>query len=135
MSKILGIAMVAAVTLAAVPASRAAEMNSMQGKWSTWGCHVAWFDIGKNKVNYYSMEQKLPNNLVATHDAKISENGGKLDVNYKYRSSDYKYIYDVKSNDKLILDRLLVDDNVVFNRHESNSQFKDRDTSRCAPSA
>ena len=135
MSKILGIALVTAVTLGAIPASQAADMGKMQGKWSTWGCNVSWFDIGTDKVSMYSTQQKLPDNLVATHDAKISENGGKLDINYKYRGSDYKYVYDVKNNSKMLLDRLLVDDNVVFNRNLSRSPYRDRATNKCSPSA
>ncbi len=135
MSKSLAIALVALATIASAPAGNAADMNKTEGKWSTWGCNVAWFDLGKDNISYYSTEQKLPNDLVSTHDAKIAENGNKLDVDYKWLGSDYKYIYDVKGKDSMLLDKLLVDGNNVFDRTLSGSPYKDRATTRCSPSA
>lgn len=138
MKKILGLAILAAATLGTVTAGRAADMggtSKLQGKWSTWGCNVAWFDLGPNKITYYSTEEKLPGNVVSSHDATIAENGGKLDVDYKFLGSDYKYIYGVKGNDALQLDRLLIDNNVEFDRTKSGSPYKDRETQRCSPAA
>ena len=135
MKKTLGLAVVAMATFASIPAVNAADMNKMEGKWSTWGCNVAWFDLGKNKITYYSTEQKLPNDIVSTHAADIAENDGKLDVDYKWQGSNYKYIYDVNGPDKMLLDRLLVDGNNVFDRSLSQSPYKDRATTRCSPAA
>ena len=135
MLKTLGIATLAAVTLGTVSVSQAADTSRLHGKWSTWGCNVAWFDMGKDKISYYSTHQKLPDNLVSTHDASVSENDGKLHVAYKYRGSDYKYIYGIKGDNALLLDQLLVDNNVEFDRTKSGSPYKDRETQRCSPSA
>lgn len=125
---------IAAALFGAIPAGRAADMPKMQGNWSTWGCNVSWFGIDNGKLTRYSKEEKLPNDIVDVVDAKITDNGGKVDIDYKDFGSKYKEIYDVNGN-KLLLDRLLVDNNVVFNRQESKSPFKDKPTERCSPAA
>ena len=135
MKNLLGVGLITAVALAAVPAAQAASMNQMQGKWSTWGCNVHWGVIGDGTYARYTTVQKLPDNKVFEFPAKISMNNGKLSIDYKYRTLDHKYVYDVNSNDKMTLDRLYIDSNVVFDKNHSNSPWKDKATVRCTPAA
>lgn len=135
MKNLLGIGLIAAAALAAVPAAQAASMHSVQGNWSTWGCNVHWAKIGDGTYARYTTVQKLPGNKVFEFPAKISVDGGKLSIDYKYRTLDHKYVYDVNSNDKMTLDKLYIDNIVAFDRNQSNSPWRDRPTLRCAPSA
>ncbi len=135
MKKPLGLGLVAATALLAVSAAQAASVKDLQGKWSTWGCDIHWGVIGDGTYARYTTVQKLPDNLVFEFPAKIESADGKLSIGYQFRGLDHEYVYDVESNNKMRLDRLLVDDIVVFDRAHSNSPHKDRPTERCAPSA
>ena len=135
MNKILVLGLAAAASLGAVSATQAAGMEKINGNWSTWGCNVSWFDIGDGSLTRYSKEERLPDNLVSKHDANITQDGNKLTIDYKWLGSDYKYTYNVMGDNNLLLDRLVVDKSVAFDRDNSNSRFKDRETSRCSPSA
>lgn len=135
MKKLFGVGLVAATALLAVPAAHAVTTKDVQGKWSTWGCNVHWGEIGDGTYARYTTVQKLPDNLVFKFPAKIETGDGKLSIGYQYRSLDHKYVYDVASNDKMMLDQLLIDGMVVYDRAQSNSPHKDRPTLRCAPSA
>ena len=134
MNKKLVLGLAAAISLGAVTTSSAADMNKVEGNWSTWGCNVSWFNIGDGSLTRYSKEEKLPDDIVSKDPANITDDGNKLTIDYKSLGSDYRYIYGEKGGN-LQLDRLLVDKNVVFDRSESNSRFKDRETTRCSPSA
>ena len=135
MKKLLGLGLIAATALLAAPAAQAAGAKDMQGKWSTWGCNVHWGVIGDGTYARYTTVQKLPDNLVFEFPADIAVKDGKLTIAYDYRGLDHKYVYDVESKNKMLLDRLLVNGTVVFDRAHSNSPYKDRPTLRCAPSA
>jgi len=134
MNKKLVLGLAAAISLGAAATSSAADMNKVEGNWSTWGCNVSWFNIGDGSLTLYSKEEKLPDDIVAKYKANVTDDGNKLDIDYKSQGSDFQYIYGEKGGN-LLLDRLLVNKNVAFDRHESNSRFKDRETTRCSPSA
>ena len=134
MNKKLVLGLAAAISLGAAATSSAADMNKVEGNWSTWGCNVSWFNIGDGSLTLYSKEEKLPDDIVAKYKANVTDDGNKLDIDYKSQGSDFQYIYGEKGGN-LLLDRLLVNKIVAFDRHESNSRFKDRETTRCSPSA
>jgi hypothetical protein len=124
-------------TIGFASAAMAADASKYEGKWSTWGCHVSWFDLGKNKITIFGTEGGVasPATVTFSRDAKIDMKNGKLNVSYDYRTLKNDYVYEPHGNDALMLDKLLVDGNVVFDRMHSNSPYKDKPTERCAPSA
>ena len=135
MQKLLGLGLIAATALAVASGAQAADAKDIRGKWSTWGCNTHWSEISDGTYARYTTVQKLPDNLVFKLPAEIVAEDGKLNVGYTYRGIDHKYVYDVENKDKMMLDQLVMNGNVVFDRSQSNSPYKDRPTLRCAPSA
>lgn len=135
MKKLFGVGLVAATALLAVPTAQAANVSDIEGKWSTWGCNTHWGVIGPDSYARYTTVQKLKDDKVFEFPAEVTAEGDKLTVDYSYRSQDYRYAYDIKNKDKMVLDTLHVNDILAFDRNQSNSPWKDRPTLRCAPAA
>jgi hypothetical protein len=137
MKKTIGIALAAMAMIGFASAAMAADASKYEGKWSTWGCHVNWFDLGKSKITIFGTEGGVasPSTVTFSLPAKMNMENGKLSVAYNYRGSKRDFMYDPRGNDTLMLDKELVDGNVVFDRMHSNSPYKDKPTERCAPSA
>ncbi|MGB8274107.1 MAG: hypothetical protein WCF16_02430 [Alphaproteobacteria bacterium] len=133
MKKIFG-ASLAVVALALAAPAWAGTADAYHGKWSTWGCNTAWTDMESGKITKFAKEQgnTVPKSVKYSHDATLGMDDGRLTVAYDFRGSKDKYIYDVRDPNHLILDKLLVDNNVVFDREHSNSPYKDKPTDRCS---